>query len=159
VFVERERHANVRVGDAGYPSRAVRTKDFLYIRNFAPDRWPAGDPVMWKAVGEFGDCDNGATKTFILEHRDQDWMKRYFDLCFSKRPAEEFFDVRTDPDEVTNVVSRAEFSDALKKHRELLANWMKQTGDPRATNPNDDRWDHYEYFGDAKRMPQKTAAQ
>ncbi|PYJ03758.1 MAG: heparan N-sulfatase, partial [Verrucomicrobia bacterium] len=56
VFVERERHANVRRGDLSYPARAVRTSDFLYIRNLRPDRWPAGDPEMWKAVGPFGDC-------------------------------------------------------------------------------------------------------
>src|SRR4051812_46666697 len=29
VFVERERHANVRAGDAGYPARAIRTREFL----------------------------------------------------------------------------------------------------------------------------------
>jgi N-sulfoglucosamine sulfohydrolase len=154
-FVERERHANVRVGDASYPSRAVRTRDFLYIKNFAPDRWPAGDPIMWKAVGEFGDCDNGATKSFILEHQEQDWMKGFFNLCFAKRPAEEFFNLRHDLDQLTNVIARAEFAQPLEKHRQLLSNWMKQTDDPRATNPNDTRWDKYEYFGDAKRMPPK----
>ena len=26
-----------------YPSRAIRTKDFLYIRNFDPDKWPTGE--------------------------------------------------------------------------------------------------------------------
>lgn len=35
VFFERERHANVRAGDLGYPSRAVRTGRFLYIRNLS----------------------------------------------------------------------------------------------------------------------------
>src|SRR5262249_2574460 len=57
VFLERERHANVRRGDLSYPVRAVRTKDFLYVRNFRPDRWPAGDPEMYFAVGDFGDID------------------------------------------------------------------------------------------------------
>ncbi|HMJ90786.1 MAG TPA: sulfatase, partial [Candidatus Acidoferrum sp.] len=156
VFVERERHANVRAGDLSYPSRAVRSKDYLYIRNFAPDRWPAGDPVMWKAVGEFGDCDNGATKSFILEHREQEWAGRFFDLCFGMRPGEEFYDLRNDPDQLTNVVKRSEFGVTVTKHREWLANWMKQTADPRAIDPADDRWDRYEYFGDAKRMPPKT---
>jgi len=28
----------------GYPMRAIRTPDFLYIRNFKPQRWPMGDP-------------------------------------------------------------------------------------------------------------------
>jgi arylsulfatase A-like enzyme len=45
VFLERERHANVRAGDHSYPCRAVRNADFLYIRNLRPDRWPAGELV------------------------------------------------------------------------------------------------------------------
>ena len=36
VFLERERHANVRRGDLSYPVRAVRTNDYLYVRNFRP---------------------------------------------------------------------------------------------------------------------------
>jgi N-sulfoglucosamine sulfohydrolase len=159
VFSERERHANVRVGDASYPARAVRTRNFLYIKNFAPDRWPAGDPLMWKAVGEFGDCDNGATKSFILEHREQDWMKPYMELNFGKRPSEEFYDLRLDPDQLTNGVGRAALAQTLRLHRELLSKWMQLSEDPRATNPNDSRWDKYEYFGDAKRMPQRALTQ
>jgi arylsulfatase A-like enzyme len=33
VFLERERHAYVRAGNLAYPCRAIRTNDFLYIRN------------------------------------------------------------------------------------------------------------------------------
>ena len=41
----RERHvATARDRNLPYPHRAIRTHDFLYIRNFAPDRWPMGDP-------------------------------------------------------------------------------------------------------------------
>ena len=39
-----ERHTWCRPNGAGYPSRAIRTHDYLYIRNFEPDRWPNGDP-------------------------------------------------------------------------------------------------------------------
>ena len=43
VITGRERHvAAAREGYLPYPSRALRTPDFLYIRNFAPDRWPLG---------------------------------------------------------------------------------------------------------------------
>lgn len=44
-FLERERHAYVRPNNLGYPSRAVRTNQFLYIANFQADRYPAGNPV------------------------------------------------------------------------------------------------------------------
>ena len=69
VFIERERHANVRRGDLSYPVRAIRTKDYLYIRNFRPDRWPAGDPEQYVAVGPFGDIDGGPSKSVLLDRR------------------------------------------------------------------------------------------
>jgi arylsulfatase A-like enzyme len=146
VFVERERHANVRKGDLSYPARAVRTKDFLYIRNFRPDRWPAGDPELWKAVGPFGDCDDGPTKQFILGHRAEADFAKFFKLAFEKRPAEELYDLRNDPGQLTNLAERKEFASAKKKLAAQLAEWMKETGDPRATN-DDDRWDAYPYYG------------
>ena len=44
VVTGRERHvATARAGNLPYPQRALRTPDFLYIRNFSPDRWPMGD--------------------------------------------------------------------------------------------------------------------
>jgi hypothetical protein len=149
VFVERERHANVRKGDLGYPARAVKTKDFLYIRNFRPDRWPAGDPEMWKTVGPFGDCDASPTKELLLEHRDDPKIEKYFNLCFGKRPAEELYDLNNDPYEITNVAADPEFAATKKKLRAALDKWMEETGDPRAAT-DDDRFDRYPYFGNPK---------
>lgn len=146
VFVERERHANVRAGDLSYPSRAIRTKDFLYIRNLRPDRWPAGDPEKWVAVGPFGDCDDSPTKQFILTHRDEPQFKKYFELAFAKRPAEELYDLAHDPHEIANVADKPEFAKAKKKLRAELDKWMRETQDPRALH-DDDHWDKFPYFG------------
>ncbi|HEU5430841.1 MAG TPA: sulfatase, partial [Thermomicrobiales bacterium] len=45
VVTGRERHvAAAREENKPYPQRALRTRDFLYIRNFRPDRWPLGAP-------------------------------------------------------------------------------------------------------------------
>jgi len=145
-FIERERHANVRKGDLSYPSRAILTKEFLYIRNFRPDRWPAGDPEKYVAVGPFGDCDNGPSKQFILSHRDEPQFSRYFQLAFDKRPAEELYDLAKDPYELNNVAAQADYAPAKKKLRQQLDDWMKSTEDPRFDH-DDDRWDHYHYFG------------
>jgi len=146
VFLERERHANVRAGNLGFPARAVRTRDFLYIRNLAPHRWPAGDPEKWKAVGPFGDCDNGPTKQFILDHRAEPGVKNYFRLCFEKRPAEELYDLKKDPHQVENVAMQPGYAKAKKQLRLMLDEWMERTGDPRATGV-DARWDNSPYFG------------
>ena len=43
VFVGRERHGWNREANIGYPSRAVRTYRYLYIRNFEPKRFPGYD--------------------------------------------------------------------------------------------------------------------
>jgi arylsulfatase A-like enzyme len=147
VFVERERHANVRAGHLSYPMRAVRTRDFLYIRNMRPDRWPAGDPEKHVAVGAYGDIDNGPAKSLLVDRRDDDpAIARFFHLATAKRPAEELYDLRSDPWQVVNVADEPQHAKAKRELRAALDRWMRQTGDPRATS-DADPWDRYPYFG------------
>ena len=40
----------------------IRTRDFLYIRNYEPERWPAGDFRMVTNEGHYGDVDGSPTK-------------------------------------------------------------------------------------------------
>jgi len=133
----------------------VRTKEFLYIRNLRPERWPAGDPKMWKAVGEFGDCDAGVVKEFILTRRDEPAMKAFFNLCFAQRLAEELYDLRKDYGETNNLAGRPQFAATQKKLSAELDAWMRRTSDPRL-DPNDDRFEKAPYFGNAQRMPERT---
>jgi arylsulfatase A-like enzyme len=146
VFLERERHANVRAGDVGYPCRSIRTKDFLYIRNLRPDRWPAGDPQLHFAVGPYGDVDNSLTKQLLLANPDAPDLRAAFRLTFSKRPAEELYDLRADPGEIKNVAGEAAYAARKQKLSERLEAWMVATEDPRATS-DDDRWDKFPYYG------------
>ena len=146
VFLERERHANVRRGDLSYPSRAVRTKDFLYIRNFRPDRWPAGDPEMYFAVGEYGDIDGGPSKDLLLARPANPAIAKYADLAMAKRPTEEVYDLRKDPGQIDNVAMRADYAATKKELRAALDTWMRDTADPRIST-DDDRWDTYPYYG------------
>ncbi len=71
VFSARERHSSARVDNLGYPIRMLRTHEYLYVRNFAPDRWPAGDPrgVEGDAFGYY-DIDGSPTKTLLAEVKD-----------------------------------------------------------------------------------------
>jgi len=148
VFVERERHANVRRGDLSYPVRAIRTKDFLYIRNFRPDRWPAGDPEQYVAVGPFGDIDGSPSKSLLLDSQTDRTIAPFFQMATAKRPAEELYDLRRDPHQVKNVAGQPEHRAAQRRLREELDRWMRTTGDPRAT-VDDDRWDRFLYYGQA----------
>jgi len=142
VFLERERHANVRRGDLSYPVRGIRTRKHLYLRNLEPDRWPAGDPEFYWAVGPYGDVDGSPSKKLLLDEEPQP----FFDLCFSKRPAEELYDLSEDADQVKNLAA----DPAMKKVKQDLAaqvnRWMNDTADPRAKGPTE-FWDKVPYTG------------
>ncbi|MEM7381350.1 MAG: sulfatase, partial [Bacteroidota bacterium] len=124
VFLERERHANVRKGNLSYPSRAVRTEEYLYIRNFEPDRWPAGDPQTHQSVGQFGDVDNSISK-FLIMREGSSGNGDYFDLAFGKRPEEELYILSEDPYNLNNVAPKPEFETVIKTFRLSLENWMR----------------------------------
>src|SRR5690606_35745529 len=70
-----ERHfPGSRADGAGYPIRAIRTADYLYLRNLAPDAPPVGEHpgAVWPdddPTGGFGDTDGGPTKTYLWEQR------------------------------------------------------------------------------------------
>jgi N-sulfoglucosamine sulfohydrolase len=148
VFFGRERHANVRQGDLSYPARAIRTKEYLYIRNLKPDLWPAGDPEKWVAVGPFGDVDDGPSKGQIIARRDQD-LRTLFRMAFEKRPAAELYDLAKDPDQLENLA--AKLPEVAAKLDAELTKWLAETGDPRVVDGklsgDDPRWDKYPYFG------------
>lgn len=135
MFVERERHARVRKGNVGYPSRGIRTKDFLYIRNFRPDRWPAGDPEF--GTERFGDVDRSPTKDYIIKRKDDPGIAPFFEKAFMKRPAEELYDLRVDPDQLNNLAGVKQFTAVRRKLRRKLHRWMKKTSDPRLNNGGD----------------------
>jgi arylsulfatase A-like enzyme len=139
IVTERERHANVRQGDVGYPSRALRDGATLYIRNFEPDRWPAGDPTTWHSVGPFGDIDPGPTKDSLVEP--------FLQLATAKRPAEELYDLTRDPDQLKNLAGDPSSQSLLAARRKALEAWMRSTGDPRADGGDGSAFDRYPYVG------------
>ena len=140
-FFGRERHTNLRDGGVGYPCRAVRTADYLYIRNFEPDRWPAGDPDV------FGDIDgNSPTKKYLLLHQDKAGVRELLELATAKRPAEELYDVKADPAQLRNVAGVSEHAEARDKLRAELLHYLRETRDPRVLG-NGQAFDQYPYYG------------
>jgi arylsulfatase A-like enzyme len=152
VYFGRERHANVRAGDLSYPARAVRTKDYLYIRNFRPDRWPAGDPEYYRVVGPFGDIDGSPTKTLLLERRDDPAIKPFFEMACAKRPAEELYDLKKDPWQLNNVADDKAYAETKARLGQGLESHLKRTGDPRVTEDSD-AWDRHPYYGEMREWP------
>ena len=147
VFTGRERHANVREPELGYPGRAVRTRDYLYIRNYEPDRWPAGDPQLYHSVGPYGDVDGSPAKEYILDNQHRPDVAPFFAWAFAKRPAEELYDLRSDPHQLNNVASQPQYKETLRYLGQELARWQERTRDPRLHNSHYVSFDRYPYFG------------
>lgn len=140
VFTGMERHTTRRADKVGYPMRAIRTHDYLYIRNFKPDRWPAGDPEG------YGDIDNSPTKTYMMQNRNEPKVKKLFELAFGKRPAEELYDLANDPGQLNNVADKPNYAKAKKKLATELTAKLKATKDPRVLGKGD-IFDKYPYYG------------
>lgn len=145
IFTGKERHNMCRQNKGGFPCRAVRTKDFLYIRNFEPARWPAGDPDAISTQGAYGDVDASPTKTYMLEHKDDPKVRHLFKLAFGKKPAEELYDLNKDPHQASNVAANTEYGKMKDKLASILTNELKATQDPRIFGKGD-AFDKYPYY-------------
>jgi arylsulfatase A-like enzyme len=146
VFLERERHAQVRADSGSYAVRGIRNDSFLYLRNFFPDRWPAGDPEAVLSVGAYGDVDNSITKMLMLiGDRPVGDTTNYYRLAFAKRPAEELYDLRSDPHQISNVADQERYSKIKAQLSDQLSSFMQRTDDPRASDPQALFWDQARY--------------
>ena len=102
-----------------YPMRMVRTRTHKLILNLAncleaphaSDLW--GSPT-WQSILKSG------TSTMGQRSIDQ----------FLRRPAEEFYDLAADPNELKNVADDPKHAETLKNLRSKLAAWRKATNDP-----------------------------
>ncbi|MCX7045405.1 MAG: sulfatase [Candidatus Sumerlaeota bacterium] len=145
VVTGRERHvSDAREGNLPYPHRALRTRDFLYIRNFAPDRWPMGSPkftskadmpsldaIEQNTFAAFADMDASPTKAWLVgQFGEAKWQWNY-DYAFAKRPGEELYDLRSDPDETKNVAADPAFAAKKREMSERLIKILTDAKDPR----------------------------
>ena len=107
----------------GYPVRAIRSGNFLYLHNFAADRWPCGNPELG-----LKDTDAGPTKTAV-ESGGED--SKNWQLCFGKRPNDELYDLSTDVECVNNLATNKKYQPKVAALREQLFDQLKQQNDPR----------------------------
>ncbi|KAA1302285.1 MAG: sulfatase [SAR202 cluster bacterium] len=146
VVTGRERHNLAREGGLPYPQRAIRTDDFLYIYNFEPDRWPVGDPeglddpnttpppreeILTNYHSVYADIDKSPTKVWMIYNRAQKDVRPLFELGFGKRPQEELYDLRSDPDYLSNVAYEPEYMEIREDLNDQLMNLLIKQEDPR----------------------------
>jgi arylsulfatase A-like enzyme len=108
----------------GYMScRAIRTHEYLYIRNYPRQGHPGWKPVQGgPAVGIMQE-EMAANET----------VRRNFELCFGLRPDEELYDVKTDPYQIKNLAADVRFAEVKATLKKGLTDYMRTTDDPRAT--------------------------
>jgi N-sulfoglucosamine sulfohydrolase len=139
-----ERHTWCRPEGATYPMRAVRTADYLYIRNFAPDRWPTGGPEFVSSNKTFhGDVDGAPIKDFMEDPANQRRFPAQFSLCYGQRPLEELYDVRADPHQIHNLAADPAHRAIREKLWQQLRDYLGKTDDPRLAGR--DPWQAYPY--------------
>ncbi|MDE0108972.1 MAG: sulfatase [Bryobacterales bacterium] len=132
VLIGKERHDIGRPNDAGYPIRGIVQGDLLYLRNFAPERWPAGNPETgYLAV------DASPTKTEILDLRRAGGETRFWELAFGKRGAEELYNIAEDPGCLNNLAGDLEYAPAKAELAARLVSELEAQGDPRMAGQED----------------------
>ena len=115
--------ARDRCGEAADRIRSVRSNQYLYIKNFYPQR-PHLMPSSYKdgklivqrlralhAAGELGEL---ASKLMFAP----------------SRPPEELYLYREDRWQIQNLAGDPRHADALERHRAMLNQWIERTGDP-----------------------------
>lgn len=138
-----ERHTWCRPDGQTYPIRSFRTARHLYIRNFAPDRWPTGGDYLSSNRTAHGDVDAAPIKEFMTAPAQQKQFSTQYELNFGRRPAEELYDLERDPHEIHNLAADPASIATLAQLRERLNEYLSSTNDPRIRG--EDPWQQYPY--------------
>jgi N-sulfoglucosamine sulfohydrolase len=126
VLIGKERHDVGRPQDWGYPIRGIVKNELLYLQNFEPSRWPACNPETG-----YLNYDGSPTKTKILNDHRKHREDRNWDLSFGKRPQVELYNLKQDPDCLTNLAGHVEQKKVQSKLKRQLFAELKAQDDPR----------------------------
>lgn len=126
MLMGKERHDVGRPNDEGYPIRALLKGNYLYIHNYEPDRWPAGNPETG-----YMNVDGSPTKTEIIKARHNPDTKFYWDLSMGKRGELELYDIEKDPLCMVNLAEDPSCAKLMAEMEQELTLELKAQGDPR----------------------------
>jgi N-sulfoglucosamine sulfohydrolase len=158
-LVGRERHSSSRYGNLGYPQRALRTEDFLLIRNFKPERWPAGTPRKFETDSQLGpmhggyhDIDACPSLDFLIANRDDPNLASFFHMSVDKRPPLELYAIGSDPGCLQNLADKPEFPSVRDRLSAKLESELRETRDSRL-GPDPDIWETYRRYSRIRKFP------
>jgi len=173
-YAGRERHSSSRYQNWGFPQRTISDGKYLFTWNIKPDRWPAGAPQrvnpndttsllpMYGLDSEgkyiknsaFTDIDDCPTKTFLLEHYNDEEIRPFFELSLGKRPEFEFFDVDKDPYCLNNLSGNGDYKEIEERLKSSLMQELERTQDPRVTGPDPEIFDSYVRYSPMRAFPE-----
>ncbi|MBP3774819.1 MAG: sulfatase [Bacteroidaceae bacterium] len=134
----RERHDAARPHNQGYPIRGIIEDGYLYIYNFKPELWPAGNPEMG-----YRDTDSSPTKSTILNLHRRDAHSVYWHLCFDLHPQEELYHVEQDRDCIHNLAAAQ--PQRMARMKAKLFRLLQKQQDPRLAGRGD-AFDGYPFY-------------
>jgi arylsulfatase A-like enzyme len=121
--------ARDRVDESYDMIRSVRTKDFLYIRNYYPNEpYNIWVPYLNKMpiMQEVMRLDAEGK----LNQNQKKWMA-------DNRPAEELYNVKTDPFQLNNLIKDPQYKQILDNLRNRQSDWALKTGDMGSINESE----------------------
>jgi uncharacterized sulfatase len=170
-FSGRERHSSSRWNNLGYPQRAVRTDRYLLIRNFHPERWPAGAPQKLgtgnypKDISQPGplheayhDIDDSPSLQFLVRNADSPPRDQYLRWSVQKRPTEELYDIHDDPACLKNLADDPANREMRAQMSKRLTEFLRETQDPRVTG-NGEIFETYKRYSRLRQFPKPEWAE
>jgi len=139
VLIGKERHDIGRPHDWGYPVRGIVKDGYLFLVNYKSDRWPAGNPETG-----YLNCDGSPTKTVLLQRRVNPETFNYWYWSFGKRPPQELYDIKKDPECLHNLAELDEYRDVKNNLKIQMEAELTHQKDPRVLGTGD-IFDNYTY--------------
>ena len=139
ILIGKERHDVGRPNDWGYPIRGLVKGEMLYLRNFKNDRYPLGNPETGYLA-----CDGSPTKTEILKGKKLVPSRYYWSLAFGKRPKEELYNIKIDPECMVNLAEEKDYQKAKVALVKEMTQKLTIQKDPRILG-NGAIFDTYKY--------------
>ncbi|MFK8113485.1 MAG: sulfatase-like hydrolase/transferase [Rubripirellula sp.] len=101
--------------------RSVRDSRYRYVRNFEP---------LKPYYQYMNTPEKGATMREIRRMEESGKMSDAMALFSAKtKPAEELYDLQSDPHEIRNLADKPEHQSKLRELRDALADWQNEVGD------------------------------